>query len=365
MERSTVLLIDDSPQDIALESEILRSEHRVLSATDTESALQLLREGARPDLVVLDIMMPGTDGLGFCRRLRDEPSTTSVPVIFVTARSTVEDQEAGFAAGGVDYVAKPVDPPLLRARVRTHIELKRARERLERQNEALRDAARLREEVEHINRHDLKNPLMVVMNVPGLLKRQVNITDDQKRWLEMIEDAARKMLDMINRSIDLFKMERGVYALRPVAVDALAVTRRIVSAQRASNDTVRIDMVLDGRPVRDSDRFMIWGEELLLYSMLANLLKNAVEASPEGGAVSLSFRDNGAAGIEIHNQGAVPSEIRGHFFEKFATSGKKGGTGLGAYSAKLITRTLQGTISFASSVESGTTITVTLPRSAA
>ena len=368
MASTTVLIIDDSPVDIAVQAEALRADHQVLCATGPDAAFELLRAGARPDLVLLDIVMPGTDGLSVCRRLKEDAATAAVPVIFVTSRDGAEDEEAGFSAGGVDYVTKPVNPHLLRARVRTHIALKQAREDLERRNEALREAARLREEVEHINRHDLKNPLMVILNVPSILKRQQNVTPDQTKWLEMIEDAARKMLEMINRSIDLLKMEKGTYPVQAVDVDAMAVAGRVVAAVTALAEDrgVKIDLTLDGRPASDRDSLRLLSEELLLYSMLANLVRNAVEAAPPGSTAALSLRGGEAAlTIDIHNEGAIPEGIRDRFFEKFVTAGKKGGTGLGAYSARLIAATLGGTIECASSDQRGTTIAVRLPRGAA
>ena len=323
--RSSVLVIDDSPIDISVLAEALRVEHQVLCATSPEAAFDLLHAGAKPDLVVLDVVMPGRDGLALCRQLKADAVTAAVPIIFVTSKGGAEDEEAGFQAGGVDYVAKPINPHLLRARVRTHIELRRAREDLEKQNEELKDTARLREEVEHISRHDLKNPLMVMMNIPGILKRQVNISEDQKKWLSLIEDAARKMLDLINRSIDLFKMEKGVYTLAATDVDALSVARQVVaaSAQMAAERSVGMALFLNGMQASESDTFLLRGEELLFYSMLANLVKNAVEASPAESLVSLSFRDGDPAIISLHNEGAIPQNIRGRFFEKFATAGEK------------------------------------------
>jgi signal transduction histidine kinase len=106
---------------------------------------------------------------------------------------------------------------------------------------------------------------------------------------------------------------------------------------------------------------VVSAEEPLLYTLLSNLMRNAVEASPAGGRVSLSFSAGASGVIGIHNAGAIPASILGRFFQKFATAGKQGGTGLGAYSAKLIARTLGGTIAFQSSEEAGTTITVSLP----
>ena len=225
VEKTTVLVIDDSPLDISVLTEILKAEHHVLGATSPEAALGVLHSGKLPDLIILDVMMPGIDGLQLCRQIKADPTTANIPVIFVTAKDAVEDEASGFAAGAVDYVAKPVNPHLVRARVRTHLELKRIRESLEKQNETLKENARLREEMESINRHDLKNPLMVILNIPSLISRQANITADQKKWIAMIEDAARKMLEMINRSIDMYKMENGTYELHAKPTDTLSVAR--------------------------------------------------------------------------------------------------------------------------------------------
>jgi signal transduction histidine kinase len=179
----------------------------------------------------------------------------------------------------------------------------------------------------------------------------------------MILDAGRKMLEMINRSIDIYKMENGTYDLHPTPVNAIDVARQVVPAntQAAADKNVAIELSLNGMPAGAADALTVTAEELLLYSMLANLVRNAVEACPPGGRVSLSFSSEKTGIIAIHNTGAIPKKIRGRFFEKFATAEKQGGTGLGAYSAKLIARTLGGTIDFETSEDTGTTITVALP----
>ncbi len=362
-ERRTILVVDDSPVDIAVLSEILRQEFAVLGATTAVSALEILHSPKVPDLILLDVLMPGLDGLGFCRKIRADPVTRRIPVIFVTSKDTVEDEAAGFAAGGVDYVVKPVNPHLLRARVKAHVELKLAREDLEAQNEILKENVRLRSEVEQISRHDLKNPLMVIMNVPGVLLRKPGISADEKKWLKMILDAARRMLEMINMSLDMFKMEKGTYNLRPEPVDALAVTLQIADsmAKIASDGSLSFDIAVEGQPAEAAGSFLISAEEPLFYTLLLNLVRNAVEASPTGGRVSISFSAGASGVIAIHNAGTIPESIRGRFFQKFATAGKPGGTGLGAYSAQLIARTLGGTIDFQSSAQEGTTIVVSLP----
>ena len=362
-EKRTILIVDDSAIDIAVMSEILAGAYGVLSATSADAAIEILHRSAAPDLILLDIVMPGVDGLELCRRIHAEPRLESIPVIFVTSKDRVEDEAEGFTAGAVDFIVKPVNPNLLRARVKTHVDLKMARQALESQNETLRENARLREEVEQINRHDLKNPLMVIMNIPSVLLCKPGIGADEAKWLQMIQDSARRMLEIINMSIDIFKMEMGTYRPRPEPVNAAAIVRQIADAmpQIVASGSARIDVLGAGGSREASGVFLVSAEEPLLYTLLANLMRNAVEASPAGGRVTISFSAGAASTIAIHNAGIIPAEIRGRFFQKFVTAGKPGGTGLGAYSAHLIARTLGGGIDFQSSEAEGTTITVSLP----
>jgi class 3 adenylate cyclase/CheY-like chemotaxis protein len=122
-EKPTVLVVDDTPANVALLGEILKPDYRVKVAVDGERALRLISSGALPDLILLDIMMPGMDGYEVCRRLKANPATLGIPVIFVTSMGEVEDETRGLALGGVDYITKPVSPPIVKARVRTHLAL--------------------------------------------------------------------------------------------------------------------------------------------------------------------------------------------------------------------------------------------------
>ena len=123
--RRTLLLVDDEPSNLHLLRHILQDEYRLLFARDGERALALAGTES-PDLILLDIMMPGMTGYQVCSRLKANPLTDSIPVIFVTALSTVEDEIRGFELGAVDYISKPVSSPIVRARVRTHLSLVRA-----------------------------------------------------------------------------------------------------------------------------------------------------------------------------------------------------------------------------------------------
>jgi DNA-binding response OmpR family regulator len=362
--KKTILVVDDVPEDLAVLSGILRESYHVKAATAGESALSIARGPQPPDLILLDILMPDMDGFEVCRRLKRESATARIPVIFVTSKDDVTDESEGFAAGAVDYVVKPVNPHLVRARVEAHLQLRRAQEELEAQNDILRENARLREEVEAISRHDLKNPLMIVMSIPSIILAEVSLTDGHRKLLKMVEEAGRRMLEMINRTIDLFKMERGTYTLTPASVDILPIVTQILSAFGGllAEKTLTCALTLNGKVPQAGERFIVRGEELLLYSLLANLMKNAAEASPPGEEISIFLADGEPASMAIHNKGAIPESIRARFFQKFATAGKQGGTGLGAYSAKLIAETLRGSIGVDTSEDSGTTVTVQLPQ---
>jgi len=123
---ATVLVVDDTPDNLALMSELLRPRYRVKIASSGEKALRIAGGDPRPDLILLDVMMPGMDGHEVCARLKAEAATRDVPVIFLTARSDVADETRGLALGAVDYITKPISPPIVLARVRTHLRLKAA-----------------------------------------------------------------------------------------------------------------------------------------------------------------------------------------------------------------------------------------------
>jgi putative two-component system response regulator len=123
-EPATILVVDDTPANLSLMTGLLRDEYKVKAAIDGEKALRIAQALPPPDLVLLDIMMPGMDGYEVCRRLKADPATRDIPVIFLTAKSGVEDERMGLDLGAVDYITKPISPPIVMARVRNHLVLK-------------------------------------------------------------------------------------------------------------------------------------------------------------------------------------------------------------------------------------------------
>lgn len=224
-------------------------------------------------------------------------------------------------------------------------------------------AEALREDVERMARHDLKTPLNAVINLPQVVLADETLPTEHAECLRMIQDAGYRMLDMINLSLNLYKMECGTYQFTPRSVDLLPLLRRaIVDLQAVSSaKAVPVRLLLDESPVDGacSMSCVIRGEELLCYSMFANLIKNAIEATPNNGRpVTVRCAQGPETRVSIHNQGAIPPEMKDKFFVKYATAGKQGGAGLGAYSAWLIAKTHNASIAVASSEQEGVTVSV-------
>ena len=143
-ERQTLLIVDDTPDNITLLSSLLKNRYRIKVATHGERALKIAAMEPPPDLILLDIMMPGMDGYEVCQRLKADPGTAEIPVIFLTARVQVEDEEKGLKLGAVDYITKPISPPVVLARVETHLALQNARQFLKDRNAYLEEEVRRR-----------------------------------------------------------------------------------------------------------------------------------------------------------------------------------------------------------------------------
>lgn len=139
-----VLVVDDTADNIALMTSLLRDDYRVKAASSGERALEIAARDPKPDLILLDVMMPGLDGYAVCARLKADPAAADIPVIFLTAKTQPQDEQNGFALGAVDYIAKPISPPVVLARVKTHLLLKNARDFLKDRNAFLQAEIRRR-----------------------------------------------------------------------------------------------------------------------------------------------------------------------------------------------------------------------------
>ena len=175
--KNTILVVDDTPENIDVLYGVLSEDYKVKVAPNGEKALKIVQGKNPPDLILLDIMMPGISGYEVCEQLQSDEKTKDIPILFVTAMSETEDETKGLEMGAVDYITKPISPPIVIARVKTHLRLKEANDVLKQQNALLIENASLKEDVERITRHDLKSPLNPILAYPQMMKDDENLTE--------------------------------------------------------------------------------------------------------------------------------------------------------------------------------------------
>lgn len=359
-----LLIVDDAPDNLMLLSQLFKGTYRLRFAQNGAKAIASCQSDSPPDLVLLDVMMPDMDGFEVIRRMREHPTSENIPVIFVTALTSPEGRTKGMELGAVDYVTKPVDPETLRLRVRNFMRYVNVQRQLQASYDDMLEMSRLREQVEHMARHDLKGPLAGAI---GILQNVLSEKCEHAAELAVVEQTIMQVLTMINLSGELLKIETGTYQLHAATVPLEHILRSVVETTRPMFADKMLSIVLEteraGAPADPSaEPVTVFGEATFCYSVFQNLLKNACEASPRGARVLIRVQVASDVRVEITNRGAVPPAIRDRFFEKFVTAGKRDGTGLGTYSARLLTEAQKGSIQLAvSDTEDTTTVTVRLP----
>ncbi|WP_319582454.1 PAS domain S-box protein [uncultured Pseudodesulfovibrio sp.] len=223
-------------------------------------------------------------------------------------------------------------------------------------------AEALREDVERMARHDLKTPLGAVIGLPEEIRRHGNLNTIQETMLGTIENAGASMLELINRSLDLYKMECGTYVLDRTTVDVLDALEKIKAEALPQISEKGISVGIEVLNGDVNGTLPVSADAELFHSMLCNLVTNALEASPETGSVSIVLDKGEDLTIIIRNQGEVPLSVRETFFDKYSTSSPARGSGLGTYSARLIARTHGGDIMVETGNPGETSVIVTLPQ---
>lgn len=360
---SRILIVDDYPVSLKLLSQLFKDEYQVLTATDGPQALAMCSKEPLPDLVLMDILMPGMDGFEVVRRLREKHATAQLPVIFVTGLTDDEARLKGMELGAVDFVSKTSDPKALRARVRNFIQFVDMRRKLQADYDAMLDTARMREDAENMTRHDLKGSLAGIVGMVQTLAEDDTMAPKHVAQLRLVEQTAQQVMNMVSLSGELYKIEMGQFKLKASPLDVAEILRRIVELSRSSFSDKQLTIEVDTDVPVGTESPQALGDAMLSYSLFQNLIKNACEAAPAKSRVVVALRDEAPLRILITNNGVVPLDIRDRFFDKFATSGKTGGSGIGTYSAQMLAKAQNGSIQMITSdALRNTTLIVSLPR---
>ena len=341
--RSKILIIDDErSQRIKLESMLKQENYDITLLADGR---EIFAELARimPDLIILDLMMPGMDGFEICRRIKTDTQFQNIPIILVTILDTKKALTQGIDAGADDFLQKPVTSLELRARVRSMLRIKK-------QYDELQATLQMREELSNMIVHDMSSPIISVLLHATLMEEKTK-DSELKKHLEMIRLSAERLDSFVNDMLMLAKMEESKLRLNPTEVD---VNQMILEAEKhfsiiAHSKGIELKLVLP------NPSFTMQLDRNLFWRVIGNLLANALQYSPSGSIVTLNlstkYVDNKPhLYMQVIDQGSgIPEEYRNRIFEKFEVVDlKKQGiiqVGLGLTFCKMAVDAHGGTIS--------------------
>lgn len=359
LSRQKILIVDDAPTNIKILVNELKSTYRIVVATSGEAALKRVESDTPPDLILLDVVMPGMDGYEVCRWLKADERTRDIPVIFITARSAEEDEATGLELGAVDYITKPFCLPIVRSRVKTHLELKRAAEAgTHSKSEFLANMS-----------HELRTPLNAIIGYSEMLIEEAKEMEPEEIVpdLERILGASRHLLAIINDILDLSKIEAGkmdlyreTFEIAPFIEDVVSIVKPMI--EKNAN---RLEVLCP------KDIGSMHADQTRIRQGLFNLLGNASKFT-ERGKITLSVAraetestSRLTFSVSDTGIGMTPEQIQ-KIFRPFtqadnSTTRKYGGTGLGLTITKRFCQIMGGDVTVESEYGVGTTFTIHLP----
>lgn len=370
LRKSLVLIVDDLPENLqVLAGHLTEAGHEVLAAHSGPRALALVRN-RKPDLILLDIMMPVMDGLEVCRTLKAESESADIPIIFITARTETDDVLRGFQLGAVDYITKPFKPAELVARVNTHLELKASRDMLftyNRQLERLsRHLQRLNEDKNRflgIVSHDIRGAFGNVVSVSRLYADEaVAPGPDLSEVLRDIGVEAEHMIALAQNLLNIEAIERHELRLLTEQVNSTALLDFAINAHQLAAKVKELEFHVS------SDGTAIRGDVTGCRQIITNLVSNAVKYSLPHTRVWLTAERHGdMVEISVRDEGpGIPVEDQKKLFRPFTrlsrtSAAHEHSVGLGLSIVKLMAEGMGGSVRCESELGHGATFTVALP----
>lgn len=316
-----ILVVDDNEQNRALARAALEDEgYDVVVAATGEEGIRAV-ETERPDCVLLDVRMPGTDGFAVCARIRALPEGSDTPVVFLTALRDVDTFDRALRAGGDDFLTKPVRPTELVLRVQAALRLRRMNAELREHYDLVRhqrdDLMRLQLQKERLSSfvvHDLKNPVNTLDLHAQLLLRDQSLSPRARESVQQIREGARALSRLILNLLDISKSEEGQLAPHPTQVELKTFTTEILDTFAIAARTARVTLV------QHIEAQAVYADADLLRRVIENLIDNALRHCPPGSALQVTaLSTDGAVEIRVADGGkGIPPEQREKIFERFA-----------------------------------------------
>ena len=371
--KPTVLVVDDNPTNLQVLLESLRQTGvKILVARSGESAIQQAEYG-KPDVILLDVMMPGMDGFETCRRLKTRETFKDVPVIFMTALTETSDKVKGFQVGGVDYITKPLHHEEVLARVSTHLTMRQMRQQLQEQHLLLQEKhAQLqainasKDKFFSIISHDLRSPLSAVLTGLRMLTDSKNglSGDEQQEIICDARDTTERLYALLENLLSWARIQRGVmeFAPRPLDMRPLLDQNARLFAANAAQKRIAICQTV-------TEPILICADRAMVDAVIRNLLSNALKFTEAHGTITISASQGDAAvEVAIADTGVgMSAETLAKLFrldvryDQPGTAGEKG-TGLGLNVCKEFVEKNNGTISVESVPGTGTMFCLRFPK---
>ena len=382
---SNILVVDDNETNLDILIEVLGKDYDVSVALDGESALEYI-ESNPPSLILLDIMMPGIDGYEVCRRVKNNKKLSNIPIIFLTGMDDIRSKTHGFELGAVDYITKPFQLPELRARVKTHVELKKYRDHIEslvkKRTAELENAnANLQELLKNerqlaldakvsgqaksdfinIVSHELRTPLNAIIGMNDLILMS-ELDSQQKEFAQIVKENSGNLLKIIDDILDFSEIDTGKMCLESVDFRLDVIVKDIAEQCKSKEVNFKIDI----KP--DLPNALI-GDGLRLKQVLSNLIDNAIKFSKEKIEITLAIDSLSTFSyppqkklsfcVKDNGIGMTQEDITKVFKEPFTQvetsySRSYGGLGLGLSICKSLIEMMDGKITLDSEPGKGT-----------
>lgn len=361
-----ILVVDDDRLNVRILSNILKSEGYIIAdANSGERALEVY-DSFNPDLLLLDVVMPGINGFETCREVKKRYGDKAAPIIFITAKSESEDVVEGLSAGGVDYLPKPFRGKEALARIKTHLQIRLLMEQQKSLVEQLSNANAAKNKFLGMAAHDLRNPLASIRGLAEFLREGVGgpLSQDQLDLINTIHDASQSMLVMVNELLDVATIESGELKIHGEnrnlsdLIEKCVFLGNIEAGKKGSH----IEFHAEDRHV------IMYFDGAKIKQVIDNLLSNALKFSPPSSTirVSLTRFEKGWSVSVIDNGPGIPENERDKLFKDFSrlsvrpTSGEKS-TGLGLAICRKIVEAHHGHITATNIPSGGCEFKISIP----
>lgn len=347
-----ILAVDDNPTNNEIVLEILEDDYKVQCVSSGEEALAIA-ETYQPDIILLDIMMPGIDGYETCRRLRSESYGCNAKIIFLSAKAMTSERLKGYDAGADDYLTKPFDREELLSKVKVFSRLKSTEE-----------VDQLKSSVIRLIGHELRTPLNGMLSGLDLLSQNNNTDPTERQEItSLVTRNIHRLHHLVERAIRLCQIEADHYAWTLHRVDMQDLVKTAVFHQSKIAEERQIIL----KPGGDQQAMVVMDHEAMRKEVLEAIINNAIRFSPEGAEVTICTQiDEHDVTVTIRDQGkGIPADQQSHLFTGFSECDimhHSQGTGLSLAIAQRIVHQHGGSIEVDSDINQGTTFKLTLPK---